>query len=174
MGSFSKTFASNGGFVGVRSRAVQQYLRYYGAAGTFSNGLSPIQAAVVLKALRIVRSEEGAQRRKAMMDNSVFLRERLAAAGLEVYGEPSAIVAVKMGTEALARLVSSEIAGMGLVANLVEFPAVPKGEARFRLQVMAEHTKDELARAVVIMTQAVARASDRLQTICDPQQRAVA
>ena len=174
MGSFSKTFASNGGFVATRSRAVQQYLRYYGAAGTFSNGLSPIQAAVVLKALRIVRSDEGAQRRKAMMENSVFLRERLAAAGLEVYGEPSAIVAVKMGTEALARLVSSEIANMGLVANLVEFPAVPRGEARFRLQVMADHTKEELGRAVEIMTQAVLRANDRLQAICDPQQRAVA
>jgi len=174
MGSFSKTFASNGGFVATRSRAVQQYLRYYGAAGTFSNGLSPIQAAVVLKALRIVRSEEGAQRRKAMMQNSVFLRERLVAAGLEVYGEPSAIVAVKMGTEALARLVSREIADMGLVANLVEFPAVPRGEARFRLQVMADHSKEELGRAVEIMTQAVLRANDRLQAICDPQQRAVA
>ena len=109
----------------------------------------------MLKALRIVRSDEGAQRRKAMMRNSVFLRERLAAAGLEVYGEPSAIVAVKMGTEALARLVSREIASMGLVANLVEFPAVPKGEARFRLQVMADHSEEELALAVEIMTQAV-------------------
>ena len=79
-----------------------------------------------------------------------------------------------MGTEALARLVSSEIANMGLVANLVEFPAVPRGEARFRLQVMADHSKEELGRAVEIMTQAVLRANDRLQAICDPQQRAVA
>ena len=33
MGSFSKTFASNGGFVATRSRAVQQYLRYYRRRG---------------------------------------------------------------------------------------------------------------------------------------------
>jgi glycine C-acetyltransferase len=174
MGSFSKTFASNGGFVAVRSRAAQQYLRYYAAAGTFSNGLSPIQAAVALTALRIVRSQEGAERRRAMMHNSVFLRERLSAAGMEVYGEPSAIVAVKMGTEALARLVSREIAGMGLVANLVEFPAVPKGEARFRLQVMADHSEQELALAAEIMAKAVRQAKDRLEAIYAQEQRAVA
>ena len=37
MGSFSKTFASNGGFVATQSRGVQQYLRYFSAPGTFSN-----------------------------------------------------------------------------------------------------------------------------------------
>jgi 7-keto-8-aminopelargonate synthetase-like enzyme len=174
MGSFSKTFASNGGFVAARSRAVQQYLRYFAAAGTFSNGLSPIQASVALTALRIVRSEEGAERRRALKGNAVYLRERLVAAGLEVYGEPSAIVAVKMGSEALARLASREIADSGLVANLVEFPAVPKNEARFRLQVMADHSHDELAVAAEIMAAAVQRANDRLDLICNQGQRAVA
>jgi 7-keto-8-aminopelargonate synthetase-like enzyme len=174
MGSFSKTFASNGGFVGVRSRGVQQYLRYYGAPATFSNGLSPVQAAVALTALRIVRSTEGAKRRRALMRNSVLLREKLVAAGLEVYGEPSAIVAVKMGTEALARLVSREIGEMGLVANLVEFPAVPKGEARFRLQVMAEHSEAEIGLAAEIMGQAVERAQCRLRAIVEPERQAVA
>lgn len=174
MGSFSKTFASNGGFVSTRSRAVQQYLRYYGATGTFSNGLSPVQAAVVLKALRIVRSQEGAQRRRAMLRNAVSLREKLVEAGMEVYGEPSAIVAVKMGTEALARLVSREIGGMGLVANLVEFPAVPKGEARFRLQVMADHTEEEVELAAKIMALAIDKARGRLEAILQGDRRAVA
>jgi glycine C-acetyltransferase len=50
MGSFSKTFASNGGFVACRSRAVKEYLRFYSPPATFSNALSPVQAAVVLKA----------------------------------------------------------------------------------------------------------------------------
>jgi glycine C-acetyltransferase len=174
MGSFSKTFASNGGFVATRSRAVQQYLRYFGASGTFSNGLSPIQAAVALKALHIVRSDEGAERRRLMLRNSVYLRARLAGVGLDVYGEPSAIVAVKMGTEALARLVSREIADTGLVANLVEFPAVPKGEARFRLQVMADHTEEELALAAEIMNQAVRQAQDKLEAMRAPEPVALA
>ena len=54
MGSFSKTFASNGGFVATPSRGVQQYLRYFCTPATFSNALSPIQAAVALKAFEIV------------------------------------------------------------------------------------------------------------------------
>ena len=174
MGSFSKTFASNGGFVATRSRAVQQYLRYYGASGSFSNGLSPVQGAVVLKSLEIVRAAEGAERRRAMLRNSVHLRGCLAAKGLSVYGEPSAIVAVKMGTEALARLTANEIAGMGLVANLVEFPAVPKGEARFRLQVQADHTEAELTRAAEVMAQATAQAGERLEAVLAGDIRAVA
>lgn len=54
IGSFSKTFASNGGFIAVKSRAVAEYLKYFSATQTFSNALSPIQAAVVLKSLEIV------------------------------------------------------------------------------------------------------------------------
>ena len=54
MGSFSKTFASNGGFVAFKSRAVKEYLRFYSSPTTFSNALSPVQAAIVLKAFDIV------------------------------------------------------------------------------------------------------------------------
>lgn len=151
MGSFSKTFASNGGFVACRSRGVKEYLRYFSTPGTFSNALSPVQAAIVLKALRIVRSSEGEILRAALMANILELRARLGDAGLEVYGDPSAIVAVKMGGEALTRLVGRQIAKIGLVANMVEFPAVAKGHARFRLQVMARHTSDQIGGAVAAL-----------------------
>jgi len=67
MGSFSKTFASNGGFVSCNSPAVKEYLRYFGSSGTFSNALSPIQSAIVLKAFEIVRSEEGRTLRADLM-----------------------------------------------------------------------------------------------------------
>jgi glycine C-acetyltransferase len=95
VGSFSKTFASNGGFVASRSRAVKEYLKYYSATQTFSNALSPAQAATVLKAFEIVRSDEGRALRRALMDNVLYLRDRLEAARLEVLGDPSAIVPVK-------------------------------------------------------------------------------
>ena len=74
MGSFSKTFASNGGFVACPSRSVQQYLRYFSTPGTFSNALSPIQAAVVLTAFEIVDSEEGRNLRASLMANVLALR----------------------------------------------------------------------------------------------------
>ena len=144
MGSFSKTFASNGGFVACNSPEVKEYLRYFGSSGTFSNALSPVQAATVLKAFEIVKSDEGRNLRAALMKNVLYLRSELARIGMEVVGNPSAIVSAKVGDEALARMVSQKLPGLGVVANLVEFPAVAKGSARFRLQVMANHTKSHI------------------------------
>jgi glycine C-acetyltransferase len=148
MGSFSKTFGSNGGFVACGNRAIKEYLRFYSPSCTFSNALSPVQAAIVLKAFEIVDSAEGRSLRAALMNNILKLRQRLNEAGLEVYGDPSAIVCVKMGNEGLARLVGRLLPEMGLIANLVEFPAVPKGQARFRMQVMARHSDQNIADAV--------------------------
>jgi glycine C-acetyltransferase len=154
MGSFSKTFGSNGGFVACRSREVKEYLRFYSPPCTFSNALSPMQAATVLRAFEIIESDEGKALRRRMMDNVLSLRAQLVEAGFEVYGDPSAIVCVKMGSEALARLVARRLPAEGLIANLVEFPAVPKGQARFRMQVMAGHTAENIADAVARLKRA--------------------
>ncbi len=143
MGSFSKTFGSNGGFVAMNERAVKEYLRFYSPSCTFSNALSPAQVATVTKALDIIQSDEGAALREKLMYNICMLREKIRSRDMDVYGDPSAIVCVKTGDEALARMAARELPALGLVANLVEFPAVSKGLARFRLQVMANHTDDE-------------------------------
>ena len=148
MGSFSKTFASNGGFVACRNRALKEYLRFYSPSCTFSNSLSPVQAAIVLEAFNIVDSADGLALRASLMRNVMSLRMHLTNAGMEYYGDPSAIVAVKMGSEALARLVSKRLPGLGLLANLVEYPAVAKAAARFRMQVMANHTEQNIKDAV--------------------------
>jgi len=168
MGSFSKTFASNGGFVACKSRAVKEYLRFYSAPATFSNALSPAQAATVLKAFEIVDSAEGRTLRAALMANVLNLRQELNEADLDYYGDPSAIVCVKMGTEGLARLVSKQLAELGLIANLVEFPAVPKGAARIRMQVMANHSAQNIAQAVQVLKTARQQAELELEGIKQP------
>lgn len=147
MGSFSKTFGSNGGFVATNSRAVKEYLRFYSPSCTFSNALSPAQLATITKALDIVESAEGKVLRGKLMTNILNLRQRIRAHGMDFYGDPSAIVAVKTGDEALARMTARALPEMGLISNLVEFPAVGKGLARFRLQVMAGHADEEIAAA---------------------------
>jgi 7-keto-8-aminopelargonate synthetase-like enzyme/DNA-binding NarL/FixJ family response regulator len=159
MGSFSKTFASNGGFVACNSPAVKQYLKFYGCSATFSNALSPVQAATVTKAFEIVKSEKGHQLRYKLLKRVVKMRDALTAVGLSVIGDPSAIVPVLVGDEALARMVSRRLPELEVIANLVEYPAVAKGNARFRLQMMPSHTEEnvmELAarlRAAVDLTQ---------------------
>lgn len=162
MGSFSKTFASNGGFVATNKRAIKEYLRYYSPSTTFSNALSPMQTAVVLKAFEIVEADEGGQRRQHLTTNVLTLRGQLREQGLQVYGDPSAIVAVKVGAESVARLVSRRLPEMDLLANLVEYPAVPKGAARFRLQVMAGHSSEDIAHAADCIKRAVDAANDEL------------
>jgi 7-keto-8-aminopelargonate synthetase-like enzyme len=169
MGSFSKTFASNGGFVACKSRAVKEYLRFYSPPCTFSNALSPVQAATVLKAFEIVDSGEGRDLRKSLMDNILGLRRELAAAKLGVYGDPSAIVCVKMGNEGLARLVGRRLPELGLIANLVEYPAVPKGQARFRMQVMAGHSAANITAAVTRLRTAYDEATVELNDLNNGQ-----
>jgi glycine C-acetyltransferase len=169
MGSFSKTFASNGGFVACRNRALKEYLRFYSPSCTFSNALSPVQAATVLKAFEIVESREGQALRDKLMANVMNLRSQIREAGMDVYGDPSAIVAVKMGSEGLARLVSRRLPDLGLLSNLVEYPAVPKGAARFRMQVMAGHTAENISDAVARMTKARSIAMIELEEQDAPQ-----
>lgn len=169
MGSFSKTFASNGGFVATNNRAVKEYLRFYSPSCTFSNALSPVQVATVAKALDIVQSPEGAALRQSLMDNIVSLRAQIRDRGMDVYGDPSAIVAVKTGDEALARMTARALPEFGLISNLVEFPAVGKGLARFRLQVMAGHTAEEISAAAERIGAAMQVARTRLEAGFDPQ-----
>lgn len=144
MGSFSKTFGSNGGFVCSKSPAVKQYLKYYGCTATFSNALSPVQAATVTKAFDIVKSDEGQHLRTVLLQRIDEMREALTRAGLQHTGDPSPIVPVRVGDEALARLVSRRLPALGIIANLVEYPAVAKGDARLRLQMMPTHTFEQI------------------------------
>lgn len=162
MGSFSKTFGSNGGFVATNSRAVKEYLRFYSPSCTFSNALSPAQVATITKALDIVEDTEGQMLRSKLMNNILGLRQRIRELGMDCYGEPSAIVAVKTGDEALARMTARALPEMGLISNLVEFPAVGKGLARFRLQVMAGHTREEINAAAERLHAAMRVAQARL------------
>lgn len=178
IGSFSKTFASNGGFIAVRNRAQKEYLKYYSATQTFSNALSPVQAASVQAAFEIVASQEGRDRRRSLMDNILYMRTEMGRAGLETLGDPSPIVPVRVGTEGQARIASWRLNELGAIANLVEYPAVPQGGARFRVQVMANHTHQEIDLLIKAMVKAMQQAEADFRpyravaTIAQPAQAA--
>lgn len=155
MGSFSKTFASNGGFVACNSVAVKQYLKFYGCSATFSNALSPVQAATVTKAFDIIKSERGGRLRRMLLERVHQVRDALAAVDLTVVGDPSAIVPVLVGDEALARMASRKLPELEVITNLVEYPAVAKGNARIRLQMMPNHTAENVRELASRLRQAV-------------------
>jgi len=155
MGAFSKTFGSNGGFVATRHSGVRSYVEAFGGPHAFSNSMSPIQIATVRESLRIVRSDEGEERRRSLMLNVNTLRAALAAHGLRCMGDPSAVVPVLIGHTALARLASGEVLRQGLFSNLVEFPAVGVRAARFRMQVQSSHTPTQALEAAAITAAAI-------------------
>jgi 7-keto-8-aminopelargonate synthetase-like enzyme len=160
MGSFSKTFASNGGFVSSHDPAIKAYLRFYAAPNTFSNALSPVQVAIVRACLGLVRSGEGQRRRDQLMQAILALRAALTEQGVSVLGQPSPIVPVMLGPDALARVACREMGQAGLLANLVEYPAVSLNSARLRMQVMADHTPALCQTAARIVADSLARARD--------------
>jgi 7-keto-8-aminopelargonate synthetase-like enzyme len=166
MGSFSKTFASNGGFLACHEDSVKQFVGFYGGPHVFSNALSPIQPAVANESLRVIRDGEGELLRNQALRNINRLRDSFKKLGLQCLGEPSNVVMVSVGDEALAKLTSGFLEKNGLIANLVEFPAVAKGKARFRLQVMATHTPEQIDEAVEIFYASLNEARAKILKDC--------
>jgi 7-keto-8-aminopelargonate synthetase-like enzyme len=158
MGAFSKTFASNGGFVASSSRALKRQLQLFAGPHLFSNALSPVQAAVVLECLRIAGSSEGEALRADLMRNACALRAMLGEAGVKCAGTPSAIVPVIVGSEQVARMAGKLLARQGVFANPVEYPGVALGAARLRLQLMANHTLQQVRRGAQQIESALHRA----------------
>jgi len=147
MGSFSKTFASNGGFVATNHAPMREYLRMFASPHVFSNALSPIQVACIDAAFRIVMSEEGDRLREASQAAIGALRDGISRRGGVVLGDPSPIVPVLLGDERLARVAYRMLVDRDLCGNMVEFPGVASGMSRFRLQVMAAHTPAQMEEA---------------------------
>lgn len=144
IGTFSKTFASIGGFVATQHPGFRTALRACCGPQTFTNAMTPLQASVVLAALELVRGPEGTARRERMMTNVLHLREALGREKFKVLGNPSAIVPVIVGDSGLARQLTNAMITGGAIVNLVEAPAVAKNQSRWRLQVMADHDNDAI------------------------------
>jgi glycine C-acetyltransferase len=158
MGAFSKSFASNGGFVATASRPVKRHLQLYAGPHMFSNALSPVQSAVILECIRIIGSDEGDGLRADLMRNITGLRALLADEQLTCMGIDSPIVPVLIGSEKVSRLVGKLLFEQSVFVNQVEFPGVPVGASRLRLQLMSNHNMQQIKRAAPVIGQTVARA----------------
>ena len=153
VGSFSKTFASNGGFVAAAESTID-YLRVHSPALVFSSAISPVQVGIVAACCDVAFSPEGRALRAALEGKSIRFRDELVRRGFQTCGIPSPIVIVHVGDESTARLISRSLEALGLLVNLVEFPAVPKGQARLRFQLSPAHRDGTLDRAAAILDEA--------------------
>ncbi|MEM9665708.1 MAG: aminotransferase class I/II-fold pyridoxal phosphate-dependent enzyme [Bacteroidota bacterium] len=155
MGSFSKTFGTNGGFVASSHESVCTYLRTYSSPAAFTSALSPGQIAVLQEAVQIIASPEGERLRAQLLRNSLTLRDELRTRGLTCMGVPSAIVPVVIGSEPISRRVSVRLEERGVLVNLAEFPAVPIGHSRLRMQLTSQHEPEQLKEAAKIVAETV-------------------
>lgn len=146
VGSFAKTFCSNGGFVASRNTPFQMGLRLGAAGQSQSAAMSAMQAAVILAAFDVVFSTEGARRRVRLAANALRLRNRLVVEGFHVLGQPAPLVPLLFKGTIFARAMTAEAARQGVLVNLLDAPHVPRHTPRWRLQLISEHTIADIDR----------------------------
>jgi len=165
-GAFSKAFGTNGGFV-AGPVEIRKQLTVMSPSYIFSTGASPIQCYVASKSIELVFSEDGAERRSRLKHLVNYTVKRFREYGFTVNGIPTQIVPVLIGNERIARMIFKNLSEEGLLVNLVEFPAVPKGKAIFRFQLMATHAEEEIDRAIDIMKTAKLKVEKELIDLID-------
>ena len=138
---------ASGGFVCAKENVVQ-LLKQRSRPYLFSNALSPSIVKATLQALEIVEKEP--DRRVRIKENTLYFRERMNQLGFTLKGESHPITPVMLGDAEIAQKMSAALLEKGLYAVGFFYPVVPKGQARIRLQLTSEHTKNQLDKAIEI------------------------
>ena len=138
---------ASGGFVCAKENVVQ-LLKQRSRPYLFSNALSPSIVKATLQALEIVEKEP--DRRARIKENTLYFREKMNELGFTLKGESHPITPVMLGDAETAQKMSEALLEKGLYAVGFFYPVVPKGQARIRLQLTSEHTKNQLDKAIEI------------------------
>jgi glycine C-acetyltransferase len=144
MGTFSKTFAVTGGFVAGPGPVID-YLRYFARSYMFSASLPPPVIAAVLAGLDVMEAEP--ELLAALRENTLSAARGLRALGFEISGMTPIIplrVPVGMNIRRMARRFHEK----GIFMNMIEYPAVPVSQQRFRISLMATHMQADIDRLV--------------------------
>lgn len=164
IGAFTKAFATNGGFVAGKNIFRAQTM-LYSPSYTFSNSISPLQTSVAFECAKILFSEKGKDMRNTFLENIKYAIETFHKKNFQTNGSPSPIVPVVIGDDILSRIMYKQNCENKLLANLAEFPAVPKNQSLFRFQMMATHTKEHIDKAIEIFSTTYNQSKVILQNI---------
>jgi glycine C-acetyltransferase len=132
-----------GGFV-AGAESVVDLLTQRSRPQLFSNALPPTVAASSLAAVRVLRADP--TRVTRLRDNANWFRDAIREAGFAPLAGETPIVPIIVGETSLAIQMSELLLAEGVFVTGFGFPVVPKGEARVRCQVSADHTRDDLER----------------------------
>lgn len=147
-GTFSKSFASIGGFVGGDDD-VMHYIQHHARSLIFSASLPAANTATVLAALDIIENEPGYVQQ--VWDNAEFMKKGLLELGFDIGDSQTPIIPIIVGDDMRCIFFWKALFEAGLFTNPVIPPAVPPNKALLRTSYMATHTRDQLERALNIL-----------------------
>ena len=141
MGTFSKTFASLGGFVAGPER-VMNYIKHHSPALIFSASPTPASVASALAALNILEREP--ERIDRLIANADKMRKGFADMGFHVIDSETGIVPVVVGDAELAMVFWKKLYDKGVFVNAFIPPGVPPNMSMMRTSYMATHEDEHL------------------------------
>jgi 8-amino-7-oxononanoate synthase len=146
MGTLSKSLASCGGYIAGSAKMVE-FLRHSAPGFIYSVGLSPPDTAAALAALRVLRREP--ERIRRLQSRSAQFVSYATARGLKTgMSAGSAVVPIILADSLLAMRLADVLFQQGIHVHPIVYPAVAEDAARLRFFISAEHTQEELQRAV--------------------------
>jgi 8-amino-7-oxononanoate synthase len=142
MGTFSKSFASLGGFIAGPAQVIH-YMKHHARSMIFSAAITPASAAAALAALEVIETEPELRHRVLAIANRV--RTGLRQQGFTVGGSPhSPIVPVVVGDQERMLRMWKVLYECGLFTNPVTQPAVPTGHDLIRTSYIATHSDEQI------------------------------
>ncbi|MDD4976616.1 MAG: pyridoxal phosphate-dependent aminotransferase family protein [Bacteriovorax sp.] len=148
MGTFSKSFAVTGGFLAGDKKTIN-FIRFFARPYFFTAAITPMVASAVLAGIEEIEAHP--ERVQQVLDNAEYLRTQLDKAHIKYIRTESAVVPVFPPANSVFRKIALELHKEGLFINPIEPPAVTLGTERFRMSVMATHSKADIEKAVAIL-----------------------
>jgi 8-amino-7-oxononanoate synthase len=142
MTTFSKSFASLGGFVVGKSEHIQ-FIKHVARSLIFSASITPAALGTVRKALEIIRNQP--ERRERLWEITRIMNKELTAMGYHTGNTETAIIPVFIRDEVKTFKLWQFLSDFGIFTNPVVSPAVPPEDALIRTSFTATHTDDDLA-----------------------------
>lgn len=148
MGTFSKSFASIGGFVAADSDTIN-FLRHNARTYIFSASNTPAATAAALEALHIMKTEP--ERQQNLWDITNYALRLFKQAGFEIGDSESPIIPLYVRDAEKTFAVTKLAFEKGVFINPVVPPACAPQDTLVRVALMATHTKEQVDRCVSIL-----------------------
>ena len=134
-----------GGFT-TGKKEIVALLRQRSRPYLFSNSIPPAIAGASIGVLGLLSATT--ELRDRLMSNAMRFREGMTKAGFAIKEGTTPIVPVMLGDAKLAQEMAKSLLDEGIYVIGFSFPVVPKGEARIRVQLSAQHTTEQVDRAI--------------------------